>query len=265
MRNLFSLVLTFFLSYQLHAQYKLIETLSIPKPIFRTSIDRYDNLYVSDITGSVYKYETNTPKLTHHYSSSITEAKEIEAWNSFNTFLFSPYEKSVEILNRQMTLIQTISLESTSFETDENTLCTPASDGSFWILNGMGNLIKFSPNLAQTITESSLYSAGIDNTVTPTFIQEYQNRLYIVASDIGVIVFDNLGNQLHIIKCEGVDRVGFSGDEMYYLYDEKIHFINLYNYKKRMDEPPIKGCGSFIITENLVIGIKGNSIFFYKK
>ena len=100
------------------------------------------------------------------------------------------------------------------------------------------------------------------------FLREYQNNLYLVEKNTGVLVFDNMGNYRKTLPFPGLDYVGFLGEELYYLKDNQLHFFHLYNGAERqVDLLPGNNYKNALVGEEFLylFSEKGVDIFRFQK
>ncbi len=64
-------------------------------------------------------------------------------------------------------------------------------------------------------------------------MREYQNLLFINDETTGIMIFDNFGNYLRSIGASGLTQLGFFRNEVYFLKNQKLNFIDIYNQEGR--------------------------------
>jgi hypothetical protein len=115
-------------------------------------------------------------------------------------------------------------------ETGFARLAALAGDGQLWLFDDTDySLKKYNPVTRRVSLHVplELVLAGQD----PLFValREYQNLVFLHDAQGGVLVFDNVGNFRSRIATEATESLGFYGDELYFIRDDSLHFVHLYN------------------------------------
>ena len=96
-------------------------------------------------------------------------------------------------------------------------------------------------------------------------MKEYQNLLFIVDEVTGIMVFDNLGNYLRSIEVSGITQLGFFRNEVYFLKNQKLNFIDIYNQESRAIN--LSELGEFELAlyyDQFLTTYSGSRLKFYK-
>ena len=92
-----------------------------------------------------------------------------------------------------------------------------------------------------------------------SFMKEYQNFLFVSDKQLGLFMFDNIGNYKKKIPVKGIEYFNFAGDRMYYMKDGYLIFMNLYNgaltgiplpSKEEFNFALVNGDRVFLISDN---------------
>jgi hypothetical protein len=78
-------------------------------------------------------------------------------------------------------------------------------------------------------------------------MREFQNRLFIGVKDLGILLFDNMGNYLKTYAETGIDNAGFYGDQIYFIQDNQLVLVNIYNDERKLLTLPAGASWKFII------------------
>ena len=68
---------------------------------------------------------------------------------------------------------------------------------------------------------------------------EYDNRVYLNAPDIGILVFDIFGNYIKAIDILGLDYFQLYENQLFYVEDETLQSYHLLSFFKQKIELPI--------------------------
>jgi hypothetical protein len=200
------------------------------------SLDRLGNFYFADQRRTVYKFSPDgTPTST--YSPAISGGiSSIEARNGIKILVFSYDQQRITLLDRFLREISFLDLSRLPENTNNDLFkaATFSGDDQFWLFNES----TFSITKINALTQQRYFSTALNLIVRQKsydvrFMREYQNNLYVVEKSAGIFVFDNMGNYRKTLPFSGLDYIGFTGDELYYLKDGKLHFYHLYNGQVR--------------------------------
>jgi hypothetical protein len=94
------------------------------------------------------------------------------------------------------------------------------------------------------------------------FIREYQNLIFLYDEITGLSIFNNIGIKLKTYQI-GTSHFNFLGQELYYLKDKKINFIDLFSGDTRQVDLPGQ-CDNILITDERLIKITANRLDFFE-
>jgi hypothetical protein len=229
-----SLFLLIFLQQTVFSQN--IQTIAIQKPT-AVSTDRYDNIFVADISGKITCFDTTGKKMLEYSPVQVARISLLESWRSTKIFVFYQDLQAFTLLNRF--LVATAEQYHFSDAIGFARLATLANDDNLWIFDEADfSLKKYNPDNEQVILNVPLSLLVENKDYNFTFIREYQNLLFVSDANSGILVFDNLGNYKKKIPISGLKHVGFLGDELYYFKDDKLYFSHLYQTAERTIKLP---------------------------
>ncbi|MEH0157848.1 hypothetical protein V6R21_27405 [Limibacter armeniacum] len=243
--------------------FKLLKTQPVALVSQQASVDRYGHIFVSSENGTVYMFKADGTEVKK-YSSDFTTTWTVYGWETIRTILFSSELQKVEVLNRQMTRLQSIDLNELGI--GYATCCSPSTDGNLWVFDQVDrSLKKVSYQLGRVVSEnpltSNLQSVNISN---PIFIQEYQNRLYIADSEAGVMVFDNMGTFEMLLTEDLVEQFGFWKNQLYYSVGDSLKLVDLYLRKVTKKIQPQQFESAVLMDSGYLMGIKEQQLWFYR-
>ncbi len=244
---LFSLI-TFPLSAQNLMKVKTIQLEASPSTV---SQDRQGYFYIGLTNGDIDKYDREGNLLYHFSAPKNGQVSLIEAWQGLRIFCYYQDFQDYLYLNRFLT-------ESERFSVPNNqasflSLVTLAWDNNLWIVDAQElNLKKIELPSNELITETP-FNLNLENSSYQfEHIRDYQNRLYISDKQNGILIFDRFGNYLETLPISGVEHFSFVADELVYLKDDSVFFIDVYTKKEReigLPDPSYK----FVLMENSVL------------
>jgi hypothetical protein len=220
--------------------------------IDNVSIDRNGNLFLTTIDGGVHKYSAEGDSIISYSPRKKGRITLIEAWSELRIFLFFRDLQEYVLLDRFLSPSPFYSFNPQHIIFSG--IATTAADENIWILDpGDFSLKKYNSTL-----HSVEFSRPLDRILPTqdfevTFIKEYQNLFFIVDSNTGIYVMDNLGTYQKHIPIVNINQIQFSGDKMYFLDNSAISTIDI--YKGTEVSIPIPA-GIEIIPEYVFMGIK---------
>ena len=205
----------------------------------RVSYDNYKSIAITDINGTLYKYDS-LGKLINTYSPpKRSKVALLEADRMMNIFLFYENFQEYVFLDRFFNQTQPLSLprDRVGFAR----VATVALDNNLWLFDDLDFSLKKFNTRFQNIDITTPLNLILDaSEYEITFLREYQNQLYVVDKNSGILVFDNLGNYKTKLPFKGVNWVGFLNNEIYFVQNEELVLYDLYTYKEKRISMPVK-------------------------
>lgn len=144
-------------------------------------------------------------------------------------------------------------------------LVCSSGDHQLWVLDRSDWSIKrINPSQSKVIAEAWIDQKQFIQNPDFTFLREYQNFLFAIEKNTGILVFNSLGTQIKKIAAPGVAQVNFFGEELYYKKDDKLVFYDLFDATER--EIPINpGCANALLTDTRLFVVFKSSIEIFSK
>ncbi len=193
--------------------------------------DRYFNLYFADVRQNIFKYSAEGDSLLGFSSTITNDVYMMEAWSSLKVFVFYRDIQQFMLLDRYLTNQSTYAINVAS---GFARMATISADNNIWLFDDTDfSLKKFNLQFTQQSlkTPCDLLLDAVDYDIT--FMREYQNLLFVVDKNYGVLVFDNMGNYKKKIPFKGLDFVSFYNNELYFVKGNKVVFFDLYDFDIR--------------------------------
>ncbi|MEM9391442.1 MAG: hypothetical protein AAGA02_13265, partial [Bacteroidota bacterium] len=200
------------------------------------STDKKGNIYVSLANGAINQYNTDGDLLNHYSPVKPSEAALIEAWNPLKIFVFYRDFQEYVFLDRFLTTASRFSFAEISSYIG---LATMSADNNLWLIDySEFSLKKYDVNLQQVTIERPLDLVLDPDEYDLTFMREYQNLLFLADRNKGVLMFDNLGNYLRLLSTDQLDYFSFTKNELYFVKNQSLSFIDIYTGKMRSVDLP---------------------------
>lgn len=211
-----------------------VDSISISEPQ-SVSIDQQNNIYFADKKGAIKKYNLQNKLVAEFSPQKSGQATLIEAWNPLRIFVFYENFQEYQFLDRFMTTSNRFEVRNiTSFAK----LMTPSADNNLWLIDQADfSLKKYNISFGQFTIKTSFDLLLQRNNYDITFMREYQNRVFVADKQAGILVFDNLGNYLLTLPYKGVEYFNFYSNEIYFIHESKVVFIDIYSQKQTHSKP----------------------------
>lgn len=192
------------------------------------SIDRNGHVYLLDQKRNIVQLDSLGQPVNVFSPPARGRIATIDAWNPMKILAFYQDRQQLLLLDRFLRPIS-----STSFsDYDLNgtiRAAALASDDGFWLFNETGFSISKLDMRQRRITSETPLNLILDrDRFDIRMIHEYQNMVYMLDYNGGIYVFDNLGNYKKKLPYTGIPYISFRNNELYFIKDNKLHFLDLY-------------------------------------
>ncbi|MGF1638817.1 MAG: hypothetical protein ACFCUU_17210, partial [Cyclobacteriaceae bacterium] len=201
-------------------------------------IDPTGNLWLSDNNGNVHRFNNKQSLKDVFQPERPMAISRLDCSQNLRTLLFYKESQSCLLLNRFLTESPLYQLPPDAAPITQACL---SSDNHLWGFNP-SNFTLYKININSQTIVFSLPLAGILPAESIHFrhMAEYRNRLYVVSPEMGLWVFDRLGNVIKSFEHINTDWVGFQGNSLYYYHDNKISLVNLLTWQETKIDLPDK-------------------------
>lgn len=192
------------------------------------SQDRTGNIYLLDTKRNLLRLNPQGHPLDTFSPPIRGRINTIEAWNPMKVLLFYQDRQEVLLLDRFLRPINTFRLTTIDYAGTAKA-ATLASDDGYWLFDESSFAIqKYNTMLGKLSVETPLNLILDKEQFDVRMIREYQNMVYLLDYNGGIYVFDNLGNYKKKLPFTSISYISFKDDELYFVKDGKLQFINLY-------------------------------------
>ncbi len=239
-----------------------IKSFEVSDTILFATVDRPGDLYLVLKDGQIHRYDKNG-KLSIAYKHENAPTL-FDPRDGARLFAYYRAQQSYEYFNP--------SFESTaSYRIDpafaiQPWLICPSGDHKLWILDKADNsLKKINAQHTEVEMEVLIDSTLIRNASSFTAMREYQGFVFILNPARGIYVFNGLGIHIKTIEEKGVTAFNFLGEELYFLKNGNISFLDLFTAQTRTIRP-FKVSRQVLLTDErqFVVGFKSVDIFMFK-
>ena len=109
-----------------------------------------------------------------------------------------------------------------------------AGDNQVWIMDDSDwSLKRVNPSLSKVIVEAAIDMKQFNQKAEFIFMREYQNFLFIIEKNSGILIFNSMGKQLKKIEVPEIEYLNFLGEELYFKKNDKLVFYDLFDASTR--------------------------------
>lgn len=220
------------------------DTLSAPVLTYSHSIaigspttisqDRNGYLYLLDERLNLLRLNPQGQPVDTYSPPARSRISSIEAWNPLKIMLFHEGSQEITLLDRFLRPISTANLLDLSYEGTAK-VAAPAGDLGYWLFDETSlSLSKLNPSIRQVTVETPLNLLLNREQFDVRQLREYQNQVYLLDFNSGILVFDNLGNYKQRLPYTGLHYIGFKDNELYFVKDGQLYFQDLYTQQQRV-------------------------------
>ncbi|TPE45021.1 hypothetical protein FJM65_06680 [Pontibacter mangrovi] len=202
------------------------------------SQDRNGYVYLLDERLNLLRLNPQGQPLDTYSPPARGRISSIHAWNPMKIVLFYEGSQELVLLDRFLRPITSLNLLDLQYEGTAK-VAAPATDQGYWLFDETSlTLSKLNPNTRQMTVQTPLNLLLNREEFDVRQLQEYQNLVYLLDYNSGILVFDNLGNYKTRLPYAGLHYLGFRGNELYFVKDGKLYFVDLYTQQERVQQLP---------------------------
>ena len=246
--------------------WQCVKKVSFKNRIAKVSNDRYFNIYIGDEKQNIFKYSTVGDSLLGYSPTRTSDIHLVEAWNGLKILVFYRDAQDFVVLDRYLGNADSYALENIDVFAR---VLSFSSDNNLWLFNDNDfTLRKYSLNFSELTIKTPCDLLLDPQEYDLNFIREYQNQVFLVDRNYGILVFDNMGNYKKKIPFKGLNFISFYDNDMYFVKDEKLIFFDLYGFDTTEFALPAgipDKINYTIVGDNYVYLFTNKELYVYKK
>lgn len=223
-----------------YSQQALIKTIEI-SDVQSAYVDRPGDLYILQKKNVIKKFDIQGELIEElKFKDKLTTFDPRDGARLFACFhsacsFFSAETKQEFIIEKEFAI--------------EPSLICSSGDHNVWVLDKADlSLKKISPSESKVLIEVILDPELFKKKPEILLMREYQNFLFILDKNVGIVVFNGIGKQIRHISEPNLTFFNFLGKEIYFKKDNKIIFYDLFDITMR-EEPIDPNCKYALITD----------------
>jgi hypothetical protein len=223
------------------------------KNVTQITEDRLGNFFLVLKDGKIKKYDPNGKVLATGSEKMLTL---IEPWYQPSIFMYVRNKQKYIVTGRNFENRQEFEIEPAL--AIEPYLVCPTHDNKLWILDHADLSLK----KVNRYTNEVIHEFQIDSTILSSnndfiYLREYLNLIFLLDKNSGILILNHLGNVIDKIEIPQLKGFYFYGEDLYYLHENKLKFINILNEKQREVQLPIN-TQQAILTDERIITLDSN-------
>lgn len=227
------------------------------------SVDRLGNFYFVLANGKMQQYDTNG-SLLNETENTILPLTLLEPWNPLKVFLYSSKKNEYTYLDHHLEIIEKKKLDP-SLSITPQLVCPDIDANKVWILDAADfSLKKVNLKTNQIELDTPIPDEWTGNSQF-VFMREYQNRIFLLDKNKGILMLNNLGKEITSINVKGLSFFNFLGQELCYRAGNEMMLLDLLTGETRV-LTELTDTGTILFTivtdERLIIG-KNDKVVFY--
>lgn len=192
------------------------------------------DLFETDALGNLYTlrghdldlYGRDGAHVAHNSFSAFGRISRIDAFSSMKPMIFSRDMGQLALLDNTLS-IQGSTMDLPRHGFTQATLACTGVQGRFWFFDERDMaLVRVDVNLRQA-AHSGRLDQLLSFTPQPTYMEEADNRLYLVDPAHGVLVFDLFGTFMRTLPIHGAHRVQVRDGSVWYVADGLLQRYDL--------------------------------------
>jgi hypothetical protein len=242
-----------------NAQFEKIKSIEVKDNVVSAFVDRPGDLYIILYSKLIEKYSVDGALLASLPNTNLPTL--FDPRDGARLFTYRKSSQSFQFLNPLLEEVSSTKINQ-AFAIAPYLTCTFGDQG-LAILDSADWSIK-RVNLRTSIMnmEASIQSL-ISAKTNITFIREYQNFIFLLDRDKGILVLNSMGKLIKTIEVKGLNYFNFIGEELYYLQDNQLKFIDLFTAETRSLTLPAP-CEIALLTDERLYLIKQNKVNVFR-
>ena len=242
----FLLLIVLVVPFAAHGQFKKINTVEVSEDILTANVDRPGDLYITTVTGQFQKFDKDGKLALVYKNNPVPEL--FDPRDGARLFAFYRHDRQYAYLNPSFDFNKSFVIDS-AFVAEPWLVCA-SGDFNVWVADAADATIrKINVNQGRVDAEAKL-PATID-IKSVKLIREYQGYLFLL-TDKAIIIYNSIGKAVKTINTTS-SYLNFLGEEVYYLQDGKLRFMDLFTGEAREQILPATCVMALITDERLYL------------
>ena len=251
-------IIIFLLPLCASAQFKKINSFEVKENIVFSAVDRPGDLYVVLHSGMIQRYSVDGVLLASSANSPLLTL--FDPRDGSRLFTYKRATQSYQLLSPLLDEVSVTKINQ-AFAIAPYLVCTFGDQGLVILDSADWSVKRVNISTAIINMEVSLQSL-LPKKPNITFIREYQNFIFLCDKDEGIMILNNIGKLIKTIAVKNLTSFNFLGEELYYVQDGVLKFMDLFTAEPRTMELP-EVCDVALITDERLYLIRQNKVSIF--
>jgi len=198
-------------------------------------VDHMDRIYAIHQQNEISKLNSKGQTLASASFKLLGTLDILDVTNPLKPLLY--FENANVCVITDNTFSELIRYDFNRMDFNQVSLCCHSQEDGLWFYNGSDLQLKRINRDGKVIHESQSISYLINQNrvedLSPTYMREYGNNVYISFPSVGIMVFDQYGNYAKTISIKGIKTFYVSGNVLYYVKDGSIFRYDLETFEQK--------------------------------
>jgi len=195
------------------------------------SVDPLDNIFVVN-NSELIKFNSQGEKCASFSNSMLGSISHIDVTNPLRILLFYNDFNQILFLDRKLTEIGN-EIDLYEYSDNETELICSSANGGFWIYNSDENqavhISKSNKNINRSILLNSFYKD-----ITPSKMLEYNNNLYLLYPEFGILSLDRNGQFRKKISITGIKDFQIFQNSIIYTNESGVYSLQSFEQENKL-------------------------------
>jgi hypothetical protein len=228
--------------------------------VSQVSVDRLGNFFLVLKNGSIKKYDPQGKVIASSKEKDITL---LEPWYHPVIFIYSKRNQNYFTYGRNFENKKQKAVDP-AWAIEPSLVC-PSNDNRLWLFDQAdASIKKVNPLSSEVLLEFNLDTTKFKTKPSFTHLREYQNMIFLLDKNSGIIVLNNIGKQINKVEKIGIGNFNFFGEELYYLDGNSIKFFDLYTEETHEIKVEWENKFTLVTDERIILVNKRNRVMVFE-
>jgi hypothetical protein len=215
----------------------ILRTINIPQGVHAVYLDRAGEFYIHQADTILKKFSAEGNLLEQ---SKINFPTIFDPWYGIELQLYYSPQTKYQVLNHHLQFKREQAINE-AFAIEPYLVCL-SGEKNYWVLDKADWSIKRINNTLEKVEIEKRIPSQYTKSPAFKFMREYQHFLFLLDQQMGILIFNGIGNVVHHLAKANIDYFNFMGEELYYKAGSEITYYNLFDGSTRKEQidPTIK-------------------------
>jgi len=202
--------------------YKFLQTIPINSTYLTT--DNLQNIYVATSEGKIIKFDKNGQQQFEYNNNRLGQVGKISVMNPLNILVYYPNLAVIVILDRTLSVIKELNLYDLDILAPKGIAL--ANDNNIWIYDEITAVLKKLNPAGDILFESRNLNQLVQKQISPSFLQEKNNKVYLSDTQNGLFIFDAFGQLKQTIPIKNIEQFQVLSQQLLLWKKGHAHLLN---------------------------------------